>query len=99
MMRDSWSRHRAQRWGARQPWPAQHRPFVTNRRARIWFFRRVAFGVVAVLLITVSTMFAAAWLIAGRIGPAGGAAAVGVMLLLFCVAVVMVAAFGGMRRI
>jgi len=52
-----------------------------------------------VLLLTVSTMFAAAWLIAGRIGPTGGAAALGGMLLLFCLVGVMVTVFGGMRRI
>src|SRR3982751_3320769 len=99
MMRDSWRRHRAERWRARRVWRGEPRPFVTNRRARIWFFRRLAFAAIGVLLLTVSTMFAAAWLIAGRIGPTGGAAALGGMLLLFCLVGVMVTVFGGMRRI
>jgi signal transduction histidine kinase len=98
MMRDSCKRDAAP-WrfatGSRSP----HRQFVTNRRARTWFFRRLAFGAFALLLITMSSMFVAAWLIARRMGPASGAAALGLLVLLFAVGVVTVAVFGGMRRI
>ena len=83
-------------------WPAERPPrtmFVTNRRARAWFFRRLAFGVFALFLITISSMSAAAWLIAGRIGPADAAAAFGLLVLLFGAGTVAVAVFGGMRRI
>jgi signal transduction histidine kinase len=99
MMRESWKRGPAPWRRAGEPWPPRHRQFVTNRRARAWFFRRLAFAAVALFLITVSSMFAAAWLIAGRIGTAGGAAALGVLILVFCSVAVAVAVFGGMRRI
>src|SRR3954462_7919145 len=99
MMRESWTRGAAPWRRAGEPWPPRHRQFVTNRRARAWFFRRLAFAAVALFLITVSSMFAAAWLIAGRIGTAGGAAALGVLILVFCAVAVAVAVFGGVRRI
>jgi two-component system sensor histidine kinase BaeS len=99
MTRDSWRRDRARWRRAGESWAPHHRQFVTNRRARAWFFRRLAFAAVALLLLTVSSMLTAAWLVAGRIGPAGGAAALAIMVLLFCAVAAMVAVFGGMRRI
>jgi signal transduction histidine kinase len=98
MMRDS-CKHDGPPWRpSGEPSPPYHRRFVTNRRRREWFFRRLAFGALALLLITISSMSAAAWLIAGRIGPADAAAALGLLLLLFGVGAVMVVVFGGMRR-
>ena len=97
-MGDSCKHHRAPWWSPAEsrPWP--HREFVSNHRARTWFFRRVAFGAFAVLLITILSMFAAAWLLVGRIGPRGGVAALALLLLVFAVAIVMLGVFGGMRR-
>ena len=92
MMGNSCKRDGATEW---PPWTVRH----TNRRARAWFFRRLAFGVFALFLITISSMSAAAWLIAGRIGPADAAAALGLLVLLFGIGAVAVATFGGMRRI
>jgi signal transduction histidine kinase len=92
MMGNSCKRDGATEW---PPRTIRH----TNRRARAWFFRRLAFGVFALFLITISSMSAAAWLIAGRIGPADAAAALGLLVLLFGVGAVAVAVFGGMRRI
>ncbi len=98
MMRDSCKHARAPWWSPTEsrPWP--HREFAVNHRARTWFFRRVAFGAFAVLLITILSMFAAAWLLVGRIGPRGGVAALALLLLVFAVAIVMLGVFGGMRR-
>ena len=79
-------------------WPPGNGQFVTMRRSRAWYFRRLAFGALALLLITGSSMSAAAWLIAGRIGGADAAAALGLLLLVFGVVAVMVAVFGSMRR-
>jgi signal transduction histidine kinase len=99
MMRDSCKRDAAPWRSATGSRPPHHRQFVTNRRARTWFFRRLAFGAFALLLITISSMFVAAWLITRRMGPASGAAALGLLVLLFAVGVATVAVFGGMRRI
>src|SRR5262249_12856479 len=99
MMRHSFKRNGPPWWPAGERWPPRDLQYVTIRRARARFFRRLAFGVFALFLITFLSMFAAAWLIAGRIGPAGGAAALGLLVLLFGVGVVAVGLFGGVRRI
>jgi signal transduction histidine kinase len=74
------------------------REFVTNRRARTWFFRRVAFAAFVLFLIAIVSMSAAAWLIAPRIGAASAAAPLTVLLLLFGSVAVMVLVFRSMRR-
>lgn len=85
-------------------WPSHERStrqpghFVTMRRARAWYFRRLAFGALALLLITVSSISAAAWLIVGRTGRADTAAALSLLLLLFGAVAVMVTVRRGMRR-
>ena len=86
-------------WPAGEPWPSHRPPFTTIRRRREWFFRRVAFGAFALLLITIVSMSVAIWLIAGRIGPASRTAALGAMVLLFVAVAVVVLTFRGMRRI
>lgn len=98
-MRNSCMRDRPSSWPGRDLRPRRPREFVTNRRARAWFFRRIAFGMFTLLLITIFSMSAAAWLIAGGIGRAGGAAALLLLVLLFGAAFVAVTVFGGMRRI
>jgi signal transduction histidine kinase len=96
MMRDCnpdgprWSRPRE---------PLHHRHFATNRRARAWFFRRLAFAAVALVLVTISSMSTAAWLVAGRIGAAGGAAALGLLVVIFAGVAVALGVFGRVRRI
>lgn len=97
-MRDFCRHDRARRWSSTESGPADRREFVTNHRSREWFFRRLALGAIALLVITISSMSAAAWLIAGRIGPADAAAALGVLVLLFVVVAVMVLVFRSMRR-
>jgi signal transduction histidine kinase len=99
MMRNCSKRDMPPWWPFGEPWPSHGQPFVTIRRRRTWFFRRVAFAVFALLLITTMSMVAAAWLIAGRVGPGGGAAAVGVLELLFVAIAVMALVLRGMRRI
>jgi signal transduction histidine kinase len=97
MMRNYFKREIPLWWPAGEPWPPH--TFVTLRRRREWFFRRVAFGALALLLITIVSMSVAIWLIAGRIGPASRTAALGAMVLLFVAIAVVVLAFRGMRRI
>jgi two-component system sensor histidine kinase BaeS len=83
-------------WAAGRSWPSHRRPFVTIRRRRDWFFRRVAFGVFALVLITILTTFAAARLI---VGPGSGATALGAMVLLVVAVAAMMVVFRGARRI
>jgi signal transduction histidine kinase len=98
MMGDSCKHHRPP-WSSTEARSRHHGEFVVNRRARAWFFRRLAFGAFALLLVTILSMFAAAWLMVGRIGPGPGVAALGLLVLLLAVAIVMVGVFGGMRRV
>ena len=85
-------RHSAGRWRTRDE------RFVTMRRKRTWFFRRVGFAALVLLLTIITSMFAAGWLFAGGGGRAGAAAALVMMLLLFAVMSVMVLVSGSMRR-
>jgi len=79
-------------------WPLHRPPFTTIRRRRTWFFRRVAFALAGLLLTTFVSMFAAAWLIAGRPG-AGGAAPLAALVLLFVAMAVVALVLRSMRRI
>ena len=96
MMRDCnpdgprWSRPRE---------PLHQRHFATNRRARAWFFRRLAFAAIALVLVTILSTSTAAWLVAGRMGAAGGAAALGLLLVMFAGGAVALSVFGRVRRI
>src|SRR5512138_1481427 len=99
MMRNSSKRDMPPWWPFGEPWPSHGHPFVTIRRRRTWFFRRLAFGLFALLLITTVSIFAAVWLLAGRMGSGGGAAAVGVVELLFVIVAVMALVLRGVRRI
>jgi signal transduction histidine kinase len=98
MMRHSFKRDGPPWWPAGEPWPPRHGWAGMNRRTRARFFRRVAFTAVVLLLIIITSTFAAAWLIAGKVGPAGASAALVVMVLLFGVVAVMVLVSGSMRR-
>ena len=97
-MRDSWRRHRPSRWSSSGPLTPPSDQFVANYRRRQWFFRRLAFGALALLLIAISSMSATAWLIAGRSGPVRVAGPLVALVLMFGVVAVMVVAFRGMRR-
>jgi len=99
MMRNSSKRDMPPWWPAGEPWPPPPHSFTVIRRRRTWFFRRLAFGVFALLLITFLSMFAAAWLIAPRIGPGRGAAGPLAVLVLLFGATVMVLVSRGVRRI
>jgi len=68
---------------------------VTIRRKRTWFFRRVAFFAAFMLLLLITSMFAAGRFTAGQ---PGAALAVSTLLLLFGVMAVMVLVSGSMRR-
>ena len=96
-MRNSFKRDMPPWWPIGEPWPSHGHRFVTIRRRRTWFFRRVAFGLVALLLTMIVSIFAAAWLSAGRSGPAGGAAALAALVLEIVAVVVLV--FAALRRI
>jgi signal transduction histidine kinase len=85
-------------WPAGEPWPPKHGSFGMDRRARGRFFRRIAFGAVALLALAVSGMFAVAWLIAGRFGLVGWAAAIPWLVLLAAAGIMVTVIFGAMRR-
>lgn len=85
-------RHSGGRWR-----PNEDR-FVALRRKRTWFFRRLVFAAVLMLVLLITSMFAAGWLTAGRVGPADAAFGLVVMLLLFGVMAAMVLISGSMRR-
>lgn len=98
MMRHSFKHGGPPWWPAGEPWPPRHGWAGMNRRTRARFFRRAAFTAIVLLLVIVTSTFAAGWLIAGRVGPADAAFALLVMLLLFGVAAAMVLVSGSMRR-
>ena len=98
MMRDS-CKDEGPRWRRTAGWPPHNGRFITVRRTRVRFFRRIAFAAAALLLVIITAVFAAGWLIAGRGGPADAAFALVVMLLLFAVMAVMVLVAGSMRRL
>ena len=98
MMRHSLKRDGPPWWPPGEPWPPRHGWAGINRRTRARFFRRAAFAAIALLLIIMTSMFAAAWLIGRQVGPAGASAALVMMLLLFGVVAVMVLVSGSMRR-
>jgi signal transduction histidine kinase len=97
MMRHSFKRDGPPWWPAGESWPPRHGWAGMNRRTRARFFRRLVFGAVVLLLMIMTSTFAAAWLIAGRVGPAGASAALVVMLLLFGVMAV-IGLVSGRRR-
>ncbi len=76
-------------------WRPHDDRFVTIRRKRTWFFRRMAFFAALMLSLLVTSMFAAGWLTAGR---PGVAYALALSLLLFTVMAVMVLVSSSMRR-
>ena len=98
MMRESCNRDGAAGRRVGEPWPAHRGRFGTNHRTRARFFRRVAFSALALLLLCLSSVFAAVWLIAGRVGVGGSAAAILLLVMLFGAVAAFVIAFGGMRR-
>jgi signal transduction histidine kinase len=85
-------------WPVGEPWPPQHGRFGMNHRTRTRFFRRVAFAAGALLALTIFSVFAAAWLVADRLGVVGWAAAIPAMLLLVAVVMGLAAMAGAMRR-
>ena len=97
-MRHSLERDGPPWWPPGEPWPPRHGWAGINRRTRARFFRRAAFAAVTLLLIIMTSVFAAAWLIAGRIGSAGVPNALIAMLLLFGVAAVTLLVSGSLRR-
>lgn len=78
-------------------WP-HHPHFRANRRARARFFRRVAVAGIVLALTAAGSLFTAVWLIVGRAGVAGSAAAVLLLVMLFGAAALFIAVFGGARR-
>ena len=85
-------------WPAGEPWPPQHARFGIDRRVRGRFFRRIAFATVALLALVVSSMFAVAWLIAGRFGLVGWAAAIPYLFVLAAAGLIVTVMLGAMRR-
>ena len=98
-MRNSSKREMPSWWPEGEPWPSHGHPFVTIRRRRAGFFRRLAFGLFALATIIVLSMLAAVWLIASRTGPAGGAAALPALMLLLVAVAVVLLVFRSMQRI
>lgn len=80
---------------SRGRWRMRDERFVTMRRKRTWFFRRLAFTVFLVLSILVTTMFAVGWL---TWGAPGVAPTMAMSLLVLAVMSVMVLVSGSMRR-
>jgi len=97
-MRHSFKRAGPPWWPEGEPWPPRHGWAGLNRRTRARFFRRLAFGGVFMLVLIITSTFAAAWLMAGKAGPAGASAALVAMLLLFGVVAVLVLVSGSLRR-
>ncbi len=97
-MRNSFKGDMPPRWAAGESRRSHGRSFVTIRRSRTRFFRRIAFAVVALIWITIASMSLAVWLLAGRFGPNRTTAAVLMLVAVFGAIAVVVVAFGGMRR-
>ena len=98
MKRDACRRGGPPWWPAGEPWPPQHARFGMDRRVRGRFFRRIAFATVALLALAVSSMFAVAWLIAGRFGLVGWAAAIPHLFVLTAAGLIVTVMLGAMRR-
>jgi two-component system, OmpR family, sensor histidine kinase BaeS len=69
-----------------------------DRHARLRFFRRIALASFGLLVIAVSSIFTAVWLIAQRFGAPGWMAAVTALIGLVAAGAVLVTMFGAMRR-
>ncbi len=98
MKRDSCKRGGPPWWPAGEPWPPKHGPFGNDRRIRARFFRRIALAAAALFLLALSGMFAAAWVIAGRFGLAGWAAAIPALFALLATGVILTVMLVAMRR-
>lgn len=98
-MRNSFKGDMPRWWPPGEPWPSPGHPTVTIRRRRNWFFRRVAFGLFALAVIMVLSMLAAVRLMVPRTGPAGDAAALAALMLLFVAVAVVLIVFRSMQRI
>ncbi len=97
MMRNAFKRDIPPWWPPGEPRPTHGRSFVTIRRTRARFFRRVAFMALAVLCFSIAGLSVTIWTIARRFGVEPGPP-VFILLALFFAAAVMVLVFGGMRR-
>lgn len=97
-MRESCRRGGPPWWAAGGDVPRHHRPFHADARARALFFRRLVVAGVAVVLLTLTAMLAAGWLLAGRLGLTGWNAVLPAITALAVTVAVMTAAFGAMRR-
>ena len=82
---------------AGEPWPPRHR-WQGDRRARARFFRRAGLAAFALLALAIWGVFAVASMIAERLGFAGRAGAIQVVLLVLAATVLLMATFGAMRR-
>ena len=69
-----------------------------DQRTRARFFRRLALAALLVLVVTVSGIVAATWMLAGRFGLVGWTAAIPAVLVLFAAGAVFAMMFGAMRR-
>jgi signal transduction histidine kinase len=98
MKRDACKRGGPPWWPAGKPWRPQHGRFGMDRRGRGRFFRRIALAAVGLLVLAVSGMFAVAWVIAGRFGLVGWAAAIPGLFVLAAAGVMVIVMFGAMRR-
>jgi signal transduction histidine kinase len=91
MMRHSFKREMGEPWRSNSP------RFVTIRRTRARFFRRVAFTAFAALWFSVAGMSITIWTIAHRFGVQPKSPIL-VLVVLFCAVAVMILIFGGMRK-
>lgn len=92
------TRRRGPPWEtAGDPWPARHR-WQGDHRGRARFFRRIGVAAFLLLGLAIWGVFGAASMIAARLGLAGGAGAIPLVLLVLVAAALVMAAFGAMRR-
>ncbi|HWK08609.1 MAG TPA: HAMP domain-containing sensor histidine kinase [Vicinamibacterales bacterium] len=84
-------------WPANETWPPRFRAEGVGRDVRRRFFRRVLLIASAVLVVTLSAMFGAAWLLVQRFGAPGWTAPLAAMVVLFAALAVLIRFAGAAR--
>jgi signal transduction histidine kinase len=98
MMRTTCRRGGPPGWAAHGTGPRHGPGFGVTGQVRAQFFRRVAWAVAGVLMLSTAALFVTAWLVAGRFGLTGWAAVLPAVAALAVAATVVTIAFAAMRR-
>ena len=84
-------------WPANEPWPPRYAMRAPGRAARRQFFRRVLLVAGAAVIVMLSAMVGAAWLVVQRFGAPDWTAPIAATVVVFA-AVAVVARFAGAAR-